>query len=93
MCCKNPNFFSEEEMELKYNYALKYITFRSKGYKFVFLDEQSWNLTEAGGYGWEEKRKSLIIERQDKMKPSLSLIAAITHKGILCFRIFQGGVL
>ena len=88
MCCKNPNFFSEEEMERKHNFALKYITYHSKGYKFVFLDEQSWNLTEAGGYGWEEKSKSLIIERQDKMKPSLSLIAAITHKGILCFRIF-----
>ena len=46
VCCKNPNFFSEDEMERKYYYATNYIKYHFENYNFVFIDEQSWNLDE-----------------------------------------------
>jgi hypothetical protein len=58
--------------------------------RFIFLDEQSYNLTGKPYYGWALKGKPFRIQRKVRLQHSLSLIAAISNQGLICFKIFVG---
>ena len=81
---------AEKEKEDRYSFALWYLTYHIKGIKFIFIDEQSYNIERGTYYGWEEKGKPLVIPRKVRLQHSLSLISAITENGLLCFKIFRG---
>ena len=53
--------------------------------RFVYIDESSFNFNMKAPYGWSKKGEPLKIIYNQRLQVSLSLIAAITRKGLLCF--------
>ena len=88
--CIGDKVNSEKEINDRYNYAVWYLNYHMEGKKFLFIDEQSYNLTARPYYGWALKGKPFKIERKVRLQHSLSLIAAISDEGLVCFKIFVG---
>ena len=80
----------EKEKNDRYYFALWYLTYHMIGIKFIFIDEQSYNIERGSYYGWELKGNPLDIPRGVRLHNSLSLISAITENGLLCHKIFRG---
>ena len=83
--CFGDEVNSERVIKMRYDYALRFLTYHKAGMKFIYIDEQSYNLTGRPYYGWAPKGEDLRIKRRVRLNHSLSLTAAITDKGLLCF--------
>ena len=58
---------SSKEVEDRYKFAIEFLSCYRANKKFIFIDEQSYNLDNRPYYGWELKGKPLIIKRSDRL--------------------------
>lgn len=65
--CVPSNKNNEKEINERFNYAITFLSCYNAGKKFVYIDEQSYNLTNKPYYGWERKGTALKIKRENRI--------------------------
>ena len=52
---------------MRLNFALRFLTYHKAGLKFIYIDEQSYNLDGRPYYGWAPKGEDLRIPRRVRL--------------------------